>query len=218
MTYCKANETDKALGLWTILQEEGEIPSELFLTYLGKHLQSKNREVPFIVPENQSKTKKQPKPTESKKQTPKDGPTKQSVSDQVEELVKMGKPEQAMDFALKSIQDGKVPKANVLKFLLKNLATIGSVDKIEALGSYLNDNMRRNVTYDDKLTLAVFVRGSGADHVDKLYEAVNTASNDQDLDVALRRFPRSNALASVMDDDELVKKCECWFLLSSSLQ
>lgn len=105
-----------------------------------------------------------------------------------------------------------MPKINVLKFLLKNLAVAGCVENIEALGKHFNDNMRRNVTYDDKLTLAKFVRGSGAAHVDKLLESVNNASTDQELEVALRSFPRSNALASVMNDDELVKKCESFHL------
>jgi len=44
------NETDKALGLWTQAQEENELPSNEFLSTLGKHLQAHNMEVPFIMP------------------------------------------------------------------------------------------------------------------------------------------------------------------------
>lgn len=101
-TYCKADDTDKALGLWTLLQEEGEVPSEDFLNYLGNHLQSKNRPVPFAYSPRLEPTLKQTKPRTEPKQTP--NITKKDSTEIIEALVNGGKLTEAMDAAIKSIQ------------------------------------------------------------------------------------------------------------------
>lgn len=212
VTYCKANETDKALGLWTLLQEEGEVPSEQFLTYLGNYLKSKNCEVPFAIPQDQNKIQTKPKEltpkTDAGRSSKSNKPTKAEVSETIENLVKNDRPSEAMELAMKSIQQGVIPKPNVLKFMLKTLAEAGNVEKIQQLGNILTNAMKRTVTYDDKLTLAIFNRGAGAQHIDSLLQSVNTAKSDEDLEVVLRKFPRSNALASIVNNEELLKKCK----------
>lgn len=207
ITYCKANETDKALGVWTLLQEEGEIPSEQFLNYLGNHLKSKNRTVPFAIPVDGTPKPKQEQT--NKARPPKSAqPTKTEVSKIIENLVKTDKPSEAMDVAVRAIQQGVMPKSSVLKYLLKTLAEAGNVEKIQLLGNYINDTMRRNVTYDDKLTLAIFQRGAGAQHIDGLLQSVNAAKTDEDLEDVLKKFPRSNALAAIVNNEEIIKKCK----------
>jgi leucine-rich PPR motif-containing protein len=47
----KSKEPDKALGLWTRMQEEDVQPSDEFLATLGKFLNTEGREVPFVIPE-----------------------------------------------------------------------------------------------------------------------------------------------------------------------
>lgn len=49
-TYIKEADPDKALGLWTTMQEESITPSDVFLSKLAEFLKSENREVPFHVP------------------------------------------------------------------------------------------------------------------------------------------------------------------------
>lgn len=211
ITYCKANATDKALGLWTLLQEEGEVPSDQFLSYLGKHLKSQQREVPFIMPEDKTRkpTKTQGELVEeivTRKEPSK--PTKNDVSIHIETMTKNGQLSKAMDVAIKSIEHGVIPKTGVLRFLLRSLGEAGNVEKIQQLGKCVNDSLKRRITYDDKLTMATFARGAGAQHVDNLYAVVKSAKTDEELDNALRKFPRSGALASVIQDDELVAKCK----------
>uniref|UniRef100_A0A2A4K6E8 Pentacotripeptide-repeat region of PRORP domain-containing protein n=1 Tax=Heliothis virescens TaxID=7102 RepID=A0A2A4K6E8_HELVI len=210
VTYCKANETDKALGLWTVLQEEGEIPSDQFLSYLGQHLKSKNREVPFVIPEHKvvKTVDKKGNVVEKileKKEPPK--PSKNDISIRIETMVRDGQFSQAMDAAIKSIEHGVMPKSSVLKYLLKSLADEGNVEKIQQLGKYINESLKRSVTYDDKLTRAIFARGAGSQHVDNVLHAVKSAQSEQELDIALKKFPRSSALADAVQDSELVAKC-----------
>ncbi|CAH1646499.1 unnamed protein product [Spodoptera littoralis] len=187
VTYCKANETDKALGLWTLLQEEGEVPSDQFLTHLGNHLIAKNREVPFVIPQVNTGTPKKSK----------------NEGDVVEKID--GQYSQALDVAMKSIEHGVVPKTGVMKFLLKSLAEEGNVEKIQQLGKYINDSLKRRVTYDDKLTLAVFKRGAGSQHIDNVLESVKAAKSEEEMENALRKYPRSSALATVVQDNELTE-------------
>lgn len=212
ITYCKAKETDKALGLWTLLQEEGEIPSDQFLSYLGKHLKSQNREVPFIIPEEKPKqtVKKQQGDVVENIVTRKEAskPTKNDVSIHIETMTKDGQLSQAMDVAMTSIEHGVIPKTSILKYLLKSLAEVGNVEKIQQLGRYINDALKRRITYDDKLTLAIFTRGAGAQHIDNLLESVKSAKTEEELDSLLRKFPRSGALSTAIQDSELVTKCK----------
>lgn len=203
VTYCKANQTDKAVGLWTILQEEGEIPSDQFLSYLSKHLKSKNREVPFVVP-NETPTKQKTSEVTKPKQT---GPTKNELTNTIETLVQEGKTDQALDVAIKSFEHGIIPKSSVLKYTLKKLAEESNVEKIQQLGKYVSDNLRRRITYDDKLTLAIFNRGDGANHMDSILTSLENATTDEDIENILTKFPRSNALASIMENKEVLSKC-----------
>jgi pentatricopeptide repeat protein len=47
----KSKDTDKALGLWTRMQEEDMQPSDEFLSALCNLLKEEGREVPFVIPE-----------------------------------------------------------------------------------------------------------------------------------------------------------------------
>ncbi|GAB0096334.1 Leucine-rich PPR motif-containing protein [Sergentomyia squamirostris] len=61
LSYCKEDVPDKALGLWTKMQEEDITPSEEFLRELGKYLQSKNLDVPFTIPATTTSPSSEPK-------------------------------------------------------------------------------------------------------------------------------------------------------------
>lgn len=50
LSYCKEDAPEKALGLWTKMQEESIAPSEAFLIKLGDFLEAKGFEVPFVIP------------------------------------------------------------------------------------------------------------------------------------------------------------------------
>lgn len=196
-----ADQTDKAVGLWTILQEEGEVPSKHFLSYLGKHLKSKNMEVPFVMPNvgaQEVNTKE--------KQT--NLPTKNDISTQMESLVQDGKAVKAMDIALKSINKGVMPQIQVLKYVLKSLAEEGCVEKIKELGQHLTDPLKKRLAYDDKLTLATFKKGAGIEHIDTLVQEAEAANTLEEFEVVLKKFPRSSALASVVNNETAIAKCK----------
>jgi len=47
----KSKDAEKALGLWTRMQEEDVQPSDEFLSALGTFLKKEGKEVPFVIPE-----------------------------------------------------------------------------------------------------------------------------------------------------------------------
>lgn len=52
-SYRKSQDAEKALGLWTKMQEENITPSDDFLIKLAEFLESKNMTVPFVVPQTE---------------------------------------------------------------------------------------------------------------------------------------------------------------------
>ncbi|KAH8391791.1 hypothetical protein KR215_003667 [Drosophila sulfurigaster] len=62
LSYDKADEAEKALGLWTKMQEEAVAPTDAFLLRLAELLERKNIEVPFVVPESAAPKTKRSKP------------------------------------------------------------------------------------------------------------------------------------------------------------
>jgi hypothetical protein len=186
-----------------LLQEEGEVPSDEFLLYLGKHLKAKKRQVPFIMPQEEKSAKEK----NAENLSVKVKPTKNEVTNQIDSLIADGKASKAMDVAISAIQGGVTPKTVALRYLLKTLAENGNIEKIEALNKYLTDSAKRNISYDDKLTLAKFNKGLGTQHVDELLQMVQSANSPQEMEMVVQKFPRSKALSSAVQDDELFHKC-----------
>ncbi|XP_037819162.1 leucine-rich PPR motif-containing protein, mitochondrial [Lucilia sericata] len=53
LSYSKSEDAEKALGLWTKMQEESITPNDAFLIKLAELLESKNMTVPFVVPQTE---------------------------------------------------------------------------------------------------------------------------------------------------------------------
>ncbi|XP_068632296.1 leucine-rich PPR motif-containing protein, mitochondrial [Battus philenor] len=218
VTYCKSNETDKALGLWTILQEDGEIPSNQFLTILGNHLKSQNREIPFVMPEQEPSMKPVKKVKAVKVATPVTSPptTKINVTATIEDMVKNGQAAQAIDYTIKSIQGGVTPNSKVITLMLKTLAGEGNVEKIKSLESYLTDSMKQNSKYEDNLTFAKFKRGEGSQHIESVLNELQAANTDDDIMAVLKKLPRNNSLAFIVENEELSTKYQEVIQLAAS--
>lgn len=61
-------QPEKALGLWTKMQEEDIQPSDAFLTKLAEFLRANDLEVPFVEPEQPTKRKQRPSGAVTKKE------------------------------------------------------------------------------------------------------------------------------------------------------
>lgn len=70
-TYIKEVSPEKALGLWTAMQEEDITPTDIFLTKLAEFLKAEGQEVPFHVPKVVVETPKVEKAEKKLKAAPK---------------------------------------------------------------------------------------------------------------------------------------------------
>lgn len=57
LSYCNSEDAEKALGLWTKMQEENIAPTDEFLIKLAELLNKQNIKVPFVVPKTEGLTK-----------------------------------------------------------------------------------------------------------------------------------------------------------------
>uniref|UniRef100_A0A0A1WFA5 Leucine-rich PPR motif-containing protein, mitochondrial n=1 Tax=Zeugodacus cucurbitae TaxID=28588 RepID=A0A0A1WFA5_ZEUCU len=57
LSYCNSEDAEKALGLWTKMQEENIAPTDVFLIKLADLLNKKNIKVPFVVPKTEGVAK-----------------------------------------------------------------------------------------------------------------------------------------------------------------
>lgn len=83
LSYDKANEAEKALGLWTKMQEEAVTPTDAFLLRLNEMLKRNNIDVPFVVPEQTQSKPKRNKAAKSEQQPAK---TEQKAEGKVEKV------------------------------------------------------------------------------------------------------------------------------------
>ncbi|KAL1463787.1 hypothetical protein WDU94_015500 [Cyamophila willieti] len=116
--YAKEKETDKALALWTQMQEDNETPSDEFLVSLATLLRQNGREVPFVVP------KHAPLSVQGKKisvEPKRKSTTIETNDDSMRSLIRSGNAEEA----LKLYQNAKsdlniITRVALSSFLLKN--------------------------------------------------------------------------------------------------
>lgn len=85
LSYCKDKQPEKALGLWTKMQEEDIQPSDEFLTKLGNFLRGNGLEVPFVMPET-SRRQQQPQQQQQQSRPQQKTDAKKAV---VENVVKV---------------------------------------------------------------------------------------------------------------------------------
>lgn len=199
-SYIKSDETDKALGLWSRIQEESEVPTDTFLTTLGEYLRSKKIKVPFAMPVRERNSKATP--AEKSPDT-----VTMQLDQQIGTLIQNNKSNEALDLALKSLKSGSKPGKFVISNLLKGFVEKGDVDKILLFKPYY-EHERKPINYFHKLSLATIISGSGAQLINDLHQELKKATQVEDIDALLPRFPRADGLNMLLKDSELSIKCE----------
>lgn len=224
MSYIKQEDIDKALGLWTQLQEEDLLPTEQFLTALGSFLKERNIPVPFVipnevVPENKAAPKKTTNVyrerivngdfdwavTAHQKQ-----PKNFSEADRsllIEKLVQNDRLSDAKSIALYALNNNSRPSYKVFRFLLNKLAISGDVESLEEIGRKLTDQDKKMLSFDNRLCNANIVAGRAEEYLNKLEEQITNAG-DNELEAIYQQFPRGGAYGILEKCPELLGKCK----------
>lgn len=234
LSYVKQEDVDKALGLWTQMQEEDMTPSDNFLTTLADFLKANNVKVPFVVP---SKKVQQQVETQQPVATPalrtaaksKMGSFRDSlrsgdvdkaleiykkggdfsVSDTsvlIEKLLQNDRLNEATKITLQMLERGVHPLQRVFRFLLNKLATTGNVEVLETIGTKISPELKKLVSFDNRICHANVVSGNVGGYLEKLEAAIDNAKPEEVHSLS-EQFPRGGANGILEKYPEHVEKC-----------
>ncbi|XP_045480042.1 leucine-rich PPR motif-containing protein, mitochondrial [Harmonia axyridis] len=227
LSYIKEDDSEKACGLWTQMQEENLPPSDLFLITLSEYMQKKGIEVPFIIPE----PKKTVKSEDMIKKTPlqifrnllksdkcleafgyrknvNDIWNNLESSELLEKLIQHNELDKAFTLIMELMNKNSIPINRVFKFAMNRFAIAGKVDEIVTIGNKLNMDMKKIISYDNRLCHATVVSGGAADYLDKLEKEIDSANSEEELKKLNEKFPRGGAYGILDHNPELLEKYE----------
>lgn len=212
LSYQKQGDVDKAVGLWTQMQEEDLAPSDQFLITLGDFLREKGQPVPFVMPQQSVQTQNS---TQIPKQTPQalfrqklrssniEEPLKivkntkeplpvADLSILIEKLIQQDRLLEACKITFDILDRGNLPVNKVFRFLLNKLATAGDIDMLTKIGQKIDADVKRLVSFDNRICHANLVAGKAEVYLQKLNHDIDNAK-DEDLNILSEQFPRGGA-------------------------
>lgn len=231
LSYAKIGEVDKATALWTQMQEEDLKPSDEFLVQLGKLLKEHNRPVPFeipteYVPEQKGVYGKSPvtplikqyrkalyakeldEALELRNQLNESELSKADLSRLVSLMVFNGRIGEASKLVIEWLEKGLRPDLNALNYMINSIAKLGDVDVITSIGSLLNPELKRMVSYNNRYAHCMVEAGRGDELVEGLRQSVLAAKTPEEIEALSEDFPRGGIYSVFEDNPELIPKIE----------
>lgn len=262
LSYKKENQPDKALGLWTKMQEDDMTPSEQFLQTLAQLLKANKMAVPFAEVKVEKKEKQQqkkreeqtetkpkveenknkPRPAKVQKTAPvttsieatesgsgfraairkgnvdeakkfyvdqKDG--KWNITDlskYMELLVKDNQLTEATKVVQEMLKHNKYPLLNNFRFYLNKLAASGDVSTVETVGAALSTNLKKQLSFDNRLCHAYIAAGKVEQYLSGLEQELAQAKTDEEVQRVGEKFPRGGAVGILESHPELAGRCK----------
>ncbi|XP_029714531.2 leucine-rich PPR motif-containing protein, mitochondrial [Aedes albopictus] len=229
-SYINDKQPEKALGLWTKMQEEDQTPTDEFLVELSNFLKANGYEVPFVAP-NASPVKKaiqaapktkqtETKPVDVKKSV---SPTlkefkaaskagdadrllaarekltegdKLNLTEQsmvVEALVNRDRLNEASKLVLKMLEQNLHPIPRIFKYFLNKLAASGDLSTFERIGGMISDEVKRLISFDNRLCHAHIAGGNVEQYMKKLEATANAIKTKEEAEIAAKHFPIGGA-------------------------
>lgn len=222
LSYIKKNDADKALGLWTQMQEEDMQPTDEFLLKLNEFLKKNGRDVPFVVPSVNSSMEAPRSNIGLFRQHLKDGQTqtalnlKNSVTNQLnvndysallENLVKEERHNEASKLCFEMLKKNIHPIPRVFRFYLNKVANSGDVQTIESIGNKLSSDMKKLLSFDNRLCHANIVAGKAEQYLETLTKEIENCK-DEHVSIMAEKFPRGGAVGILEKCPELTNKCK----------
>jgi hypothetical protein len=84
------------------------------------------------------------------------------------------------------LQRDTYPMPKIFRFLLNRLASTGSVELMNAIGSYLTTTVKKEVSFDNRLCNAYLAAGRGGEYLDALEKEVDAVSELSKDDVRVQ--------------------------------
>uniref|UniRef100_A0AAR5PUS4 Pentacotripeptide-repeat region of PRORP domain-containing protein n=1 Tax=Dendroctonus ponderosae TaxID=77166 RepID=A0AAR5PUS4_DENPD len=234
LSYTKQGDAEKALGLWTQMQEEDLAPTDQFLLSLGSFLQERGLAVPFVIP--QPKIQKRVTFMTEAQDPPKSGSAKTanrafrqklaagaiddcvtfvnqnkvSVVDAsylIETLIHQNRLDDAFRLTINLLDRGIFPVQKIFRFLLNKIASEGKVAQLNQIGEKLNSEVKRLISFDNRLCHANIVAGTVDGYLQKLENDIDNTT-PENLDEVSAQFPRGGAYGILERHPEYTDKFE----------
>lgn len=240
-SYITEKQPEKALGLWTTMQEEDEAPTDNFLIELSNFLKTNGYEVPFVAPNAAPPTKKTTKVEEKTKSsatrtadaknalspTLKEfkaasktsdvdrllaardnltGSDKLNLTEQslvVEALVNRGRLNDASKMVLELLEQNLHPIPRIFKYFLNKLAASGDLATFERIGEMITDEVKRLISFDNRLCHAHIAGGNVEQYMKKLEDTVDTIKSKEEAEAAAKHFPIGGASGILSQHPEM---------------
>ncbi|ETN57784.1 bicoid stability factor [Anopheles darlingi] len=241
-SYINERDADKALGLWTRMQEESVSPTDAFLTELANFLTTNGYDVPFAVPEApkakpagkaaskaapaaSTKRNQQPQPQlapavkdlkqaikmndadrilaayEAVNPNEKLNLTEQSAI--IEALINRDRLGEATKKVMSILEQNLFPIPRTFKYFLNKLANSGDVTTFERISSLISDDLKRQVSFDNRFCHANVAGGNAEQYLRRLEEACEKLKTKEEAIVAAKHFPVGGASGILSQHPEL---------------
>uniref|UniRef100_A0AAG5DD85 Pentacotripeptide-repeat region of PRORP domain-containing protein n=1 Tax=Anopheles atroparvus TaxID=41427 RepID=A0AAG5DD85_ANOAO len=268
-SYIGEKDAEKALGLWTRMQEESVAPSDAFMTELADFLKTNGYEVPFVVPERSAavpRVKSSPSvvtangpnartkaaPSKEKKGSSSSGAapavdkrtqanpalrdlkaaikannhdrvlstyetlmanteTKLNLTEQsaiIEALVNRDRLTEATKMVMQILDQKLFPIPRTFKFYLNKLAISGDVETFERIGALISDDLKRQVSFDNRLCHANVSSGNAEQYLRRLEQAAERVTSKDEAIVESKHFPIGGASGILSQHPELHERYE----------
>lgn len=230
LCYFNRNDANKALGLWTKMQEENIPPSDDFLLKLAELLKKNSIDIPFVVPEGKEEVLKvvpenyrsndlnsfrsairngevdvalQIKSSLRKSEIP-----ITDLSQLIELLVRADRLKESTSLLNEIWARGYFPNKQIFKFYLNRVAATGDVERMEQISVQLSDEQKKLVSFDNRLCHAYVISGRVDEYMNRLYDDIANAKSPEEIQKLAEKFPRGGALGILSKYPEATKNFE----------
>lgn len=230
-SYINDKQPEKALGLWTKMQEEDEAPTDEFLIELSNFLKANGYEVPFVTPSALPSARKTPKVEEKvKKITTRTADAKKTSSPTLKEfkaasksgdvdrllaardnltendklnlteqslvieaLVNQDRLNDASKMVLSLLEKNVHPIPRIFKYFLNKLAVSGDMATFERIGGMISDEVKRLISFDNRLCHAHITGGNVEQYMKKLEDTAESIKSKEEAEEIVKHFPIGGA-------------------------
>ncbi|CAH1403829.1 unnamed protein product [Nezara viridula] len=228
--YCKNDQVDKAMGLWTQMQDEDVQPSEAFLYKLGILLKKHNKPVPFavpsmtVVPEDRKSgptsknfnlknyraavnSKDADEALNCIKRVKDDDLTKGDRSKLILLLCTNGRLGEATKLILDWLEKDIRVNIRPLSYLINQLALVGDIDSLNNLGNKLDEEVKKMTSFSNRIAHCMTEAGRAEELLADLESKLKAATSEDELKTLQKEFPRGG-IFSILDTPNLLSKFE----------
>ncbi|XP_018326773.1 leucine-rich PPR motif-containing protein, mitochondrial [Agrilus planipennis] len=129
------------------------------------------------------------------------------VSMLIEALVQKDRLSEATQLTLNLLDNNSKPVLRVFRFFLNKLSQKGDIETLQTISAKLNSDLKKLVSFDNRVCHAYLVAGKAAEYLDSLETELDQAT-DADLNAVAEKFPRGGAIGILEKCPELVDRFE----------